>query len=127
MRTRHSVLALALLIVLSGISACKRKVTTTVSTTGDIELSPYHTPDIYVFEGQVLRVRPSSGDLTLTFDQGLCTESGPVRGTPDHAAVCTIAKQDFRGRDSIKYTLTVAGSDGVPYNVYVKPCKGCIP
>ena len=50
MRTRHSVLALALLIVLSAISGCKRKVTTSVSTTGDIELSRYHTPVIYVYQ-----------------------------------------------------------------------------
>ena len=126
MRTRHSVLALALLIVLSGISACKRKVTTTVSTTGDIELSSYHTPDIYVFEGQVLRVRPSSGDLTLTFDQGLCKESAPVPGTPDKPAVCTIADQTFQDDNPNKYRLTVSGSDGVSYQVnVVKRCIGC--
>ena len=46
MRTRYSVPALALLIVLSAISGCKR-VTTSVSTTGDIELTRYHTPVIY--------------------------------------------------------------------------------
>jgi hypothetical protein len=125
MRTRHSVLALALLIVLSAISGCKRNVTISVSTTGDIELSPYHTPVIYVYPDQVLRWRPSSGDLTLTFDQGLCKESGPVHGTPQEPAVCTIAKQTFHGDEPNIYTLTVSGSDGVPYRVSVKPCKGC--
>ena len=79
MRTRHSVLALALLFVLSAISGCKRKPTT--SDHHRFELTPYHTPVIYVYEGQVLRLRPSSGAVTLTFDQGLCKESGPVPGT----------------------------------------------
>jgi hypothetical protein len=125
MRTRHSVLALALLIVLSAISGCERKVTTSIFTTGDIELSPYHTPIIYVYPGQVLRWRPTSGDLTLTFDQGLCKESGPVHGTPQEPAVCTIAKQNFHGDEPNIYTLTVSGSDGVPYRVSVKPCKAC--
>jgi hypothetical protein len=126
MRTRHSVLALALLIVLSAISGCKRKVTTSVSTTGDIELSRYHTPVIYVYPGEVLRWRPSSGVVTLTFDQGLCKESGPVPGTPEKPAVCTIADQTFQDDNPNKYTLTVSGSQGVSYQVNVaKRCIGC--
>ncbi|MFL6304792.1 MAG: hypothetical protein ACJ72H_14760 [Candidatus Sulfotelmatobacter sp.] len=124
MRIRHSVSVLALLLILSAISGCKRLVTTSVSTSGDIELSPYHTPVIYAYEGQVLKFHPSSGALTLTFDQGLCKESGPVHGTHDQPAVCTIAKQTFQDDNPNKYTLTVSGSDGVPYIVYVKPCTG---
>jgi hypothetical protein len=125
MGTRHSVLALALLIVLSAISGCRREVTTTVSSTGDIELSAHHTPVISVYEGQVLRWHPSTGAIVLTFDQGLCTESGPVHGTPDHAAVCTIAKQKAFDDDKPNtYTLTVSGSDGVVYQVDVKRCTG---
>jgi hypothetical protein len=116
MRIRHSVSALALLLILSAISGCKRQVT--------IELSPYHTPVIYVYEGQVLELHPSTGVMALAFDQGLCKESGPLRGTPDHAAVCTIAKQTFNGDKPNIYTLTVSGSDGVTYPVYVKPCTG---
>jgi hypothetical protein len=116
MRTRHSVLALALLLVLSAISGCKRQV--------NIELTPFHTPVIYVYEGQVLKFHPSSGDMTLTFDQRLCEESGPLHATLDHAAMCTIAKQTFRDDKPNIYTLTVSGSDGVTYQVYVKPCTG---
>jgi hypothetical protein len=117
MVTRHSVLALALLSVLSAISGCKRQV--------NIELSRYHTPVIYVYEGQVLKLHPSSGVMALTFDKGLCKESGPVRGiTPDHAAVCTIPEQTFNDDKPNIYTLTVSGSDGVSYEVYVKPCTG---
>jgi hypothetical protein len=117
MVTRHSVLALALLFVLSAISGCKRQV--------DIKLSRYHTPVIYVYEGQVLTLRPSTGVIALTFDKGLCEESGPVRDiTPDHAAVCTIPKQIFHDDKPNIYTLTVSGSDGVSYEVYVKPCTG---
>jgi hypothetical protein len=117
MRTRHSVLALALLFVLSAISGCKRQVT--------IELSRFHTPVIDVHEGQVLVLRSSSGAVTLTFDQGLCKETGPVRGTPDQPAQCTIAKQTFKGDEKKNtYTLTVSGSDGIPYQVNVTPCRG---
>jgi hypothetical protein len=117
MRILHSVSALALLLVLSAIAGCERQVT--------IELSPYHTPVIYVCEDQVLKLHPSKNVMALTFDEGLCKESGPVRGiTPDHAAVCTIAKQTFNGRKSINYTLTVSGSEEVTYIVNVKPCTG---
>lgn len=126
MRTRHSVLTLALLIVLSAISGCKREVTTSVSITGDIELSPFHTPVIYVYEGQILRWHPTSGVVTLTFDQGLCKETGPLHGTSEQAAECTIAKQNFHDDKPNIYTLTVSGSAGVTYQIYVKPCKGCI-
>ena len=104
MGTRHSVLALALLFVLSAVSGCKREVTTSVSSTGDIELSPSHTPIITVYEGQVLRLHPTTGAIVVTFDQGLCTESGPVHGTPDQPAVCTIAKQ--KAFDDDKPNLT---------------------
>ena len=120
MRTRHSVLALALLIVLSAISGCKPQPEKT------IELTKYHTPVIYVYPGQVLRWRPSSGVVTLTFDQGLCKESGPVPGTPEKPAVCTIADQTFQDDNPNKYTLTVSGSQGVSYQVNVaKHCIGC--
>jgi hypothetical protein len=128
MRTRHSVLALALLIVLSAISGCavKRRVATSVSDTGVIELTPYHTPIIYIFAGQVLKWRPNSGAITLTFDQGLCKESAPVPGTPDRPAVCTIADQTFQNDKPNIYKLTVSGSDGVSFQVnVVKPCTGC--
>ena len=85
MRIRHSVSALALLFVLSAIPGCKRQV--------DIELSPYHTPVIYVLEGQVLNVHSKSSVVTLTFDKpGLCKETGLLRGTPEQPAICTIAK-----------------------------------
>jgi hypothetical protein len=116
MITRHSVLALALLVVLLAIFGCKRQV--------DIELNRYHTPVIYVNEGKVLKVRPSSGALTLTFEKGLCKESGPVHGTPEQAAVCTIANQTFTGDKPNIYTLTVSGSEGVQYEVNVKRCTG---
>ena len=116
MVTRHSGLALALLFVLLATSGCKRQV--------DIELSRYHTPVIYVNEGQVLKVRPSSGALTLTFEKGLCKESGPVHGTPEQPAVCTIANQTFNGDKPNIYTLTVSGSEGVQYEVNVKRCTG---
>ncbi|HTF70998.1 MAG TPA: hypothetical protein VK638_50865 [Edaphobacter sp.] len=119
MRIRHSVSALALLLVLSAISGCKRQVT--------IELSRYHTPVIYVYEGQLLELHPSTGVMTLTFDKGLCKESGPVRGTADHAAVCTIPKQTFNDDKPNIYTLTVSGSDGVSYEVNVKRCTGLCP
>ena len=66
MGTRHSILALALLFVLSAISGCRREVKTSVSTTGDIELSAHHTPVIYVYEGQVLRWHPTTGAIVLT-------------------------------------------------------------
>lgn len=122
---RHSVSVLALLLILSAISGCKRQVTTSVSTAGDIELSPYHTPIIYVYEGQVLRWRPSSGAVAVTFDQGLCKESGPLHGTHDQPAVCTIAKQTFDDDKPNIYTLTVSGSDAVQYQIYVKRCIGC--
>jgi hypothetical protein len=119
MSTRHSVLALALLFVLSAISGCKRQVT--------IELSRYLTPIIYAHEGQVLVWRPSSGVVTLTFDKGLCKETGPLRGTPDQPAECTIAKQIFNDKRPNIYTLTVSGPQGSadpPYEVYVKRCTG---
>ena len=119
MRIRHSVSALTLLLILSAISGCKPQPEKT------IELTKYHTPVIYVYEGQVIKFHPSEGDLTLTPDQGLCTESGPVHGTPDRPAVCTIARQTFHGDEPNKYKLTVSGSDGVSYQVAVKPCKGC--
>jgi hypothetical protein len=128
MRTRHSVLALALLIVLSAISGC-RQAATSVTDKGDIELSSYHTPIIYIFAGQVLTWHPSrnSGAITLTFDQGLCKETGPLHGTPDRSAVCTtIADQTFRNHEPNKYKLTVSGSDEVSFEVnVVKPCTGC--
>ena len=119
MRIRHSVSALALLLVLSAISGCKRQVT--------IELSRYHTPVIYVFEDQVLELHPSTGIMTLTFDKGLCKESGPLRGTADHAAVCTIPKQTFNDDKPNIYTLTVSGSDEASYEVRVMRCKGLCP
>jgi hypothetical protein len=124
MRIRHSVTALALLMILSAISGCKR-VTTSVSTTGDIELSRYHTPVITVYEGQVLKFHPSSdsGDITVTFDKGLCEESAPVHGSPAQPARCTVAKQTNRTNPT-RYTLTVSGSDGIPYVVIAKPCTG---
>jgi hypothetical protein len=116
MVTRHSVLALSLLFVLSAISGCKRQVA--------IELSRYHSPVIYVNEGQVLKMRPSSGALTLTFDKGLCKESGPVHGSPEQPAVCTIANQTFDGDKPKIYTLTVSGSEAVQYEINVKRCTG---
>jgi hypothetical protein len=119
MNTRHSVLALASLFVLSAICGCKRR-----KRQVNIKLTPYHTPVIYVLEGQVLRVRPTEGVLTLTPERGLCKESGPVRGTRDQPAECTIANQTFDDDKPNKYTLTVSGSDEVIYQVYVKPCTG---
>ena len=118
MVTRHSVLALALLFVLSAISGCKRQV--------DIELSRYHTPVIYVYEGQVLKLHPPKDSvLTLTFDKpGLCNETGLLRGTADQPAQSTIAKQTFHDNEPNIYYLTVSGSDGVTYPVQVKPCTG---
>ncbi len=121
MRIRHSVLALALLFVLSAISGCKRQV--------DIELNPNHLPTIYVYEGQVLKVRPSKSDLTFTLasQQGLCKESGPMRGTREQPPVCTIAKQSFDDDKPNTYTLTVSGSEPTTYNVNVFPCTGFCP
>jgi hypothetical protein len=130
MRTRHSVLALALLIVLSAISGCKRKVRTTPATltnptTIEFELSPYHTPIINIYDNQVLSWRPVSGAVTVTFDQGLCKESGPLHGTHDQPAVCTIARQTYQDDNPNPYKLTISGSEAVQYQVYVKRCIGC--
>jgi hypothetical protein len=130
MRTRHSVLALALLIVLSAISGCRQEVsktptTLTNPTTIEFELSPSHTPIINVFDNQVLSFRPVSGAVTVTFDQGLCRESGPLPGSHDAPAVCTIAPQTYKDGNPNTYTLTVSGSDGVQYQVDVKHCIGC--
>ena len=122
MRTRHSVSALALLFVLSAISGCKRQV--------DLEFTPNHTPPIYVLEGQVLKLRPRTGALTLTVDkEGLCEKSGFVPGgSTDQPAQCTIAKQKtFNGDEPNKYNLTVSGSDGATYEVNVIPCTGFCP
>jgi hypothetical protein len=130
MRTRHSVLALALLIVLSAISGCKQEVRTTPATltnptTIEFELSPYHTPIITVYDNQVLSWRPVSGAVTVTFDQGLCKESGPLHGTHDQPAVCTIARQTYQDDNPNPYKLTISGSEAVQYQVYVKRCIGC--
>jgi hypothetical protein len=122
MPIRHLVSALALLSVLSAISGCKRQV--------NIELSGHLTPIIYVHEGQVINWRPSSGVVTLTFDKGLCKESGPLRGTQDQPAQCSIAKQNFRDKKKPNiYTLTVSSPDGnvdpsATYQVNVKSCGG---
>jgi hypothetical protein len=124
MRTRHSVLALAFLIVLSAISGCKREVPP-IQRTIEFELSPYHTPIINAYDNQVLSWRPVSGAVTVTFDQGLCKESGPLHGTHDQPAVCTIARQTYQDDNPNRYTLTISGSDGVQYQVYVKRCIGC--
>jgi hypothetical protein len=130
MRTRHSVLALALLIVLSAISGCKQEVRTTPATltnptTIEFELSPYHTPIITVYDNQVLSWRPVSGAVTVTFDQGLCKESGPLHGTHDQPAVCTIARQTYQDDNPNPYKLTISGSEPVQYQVLVKRCIGC--
>jgi hypothetical protein len=130
MRTRHSVLALALLIVLSAISGCKQEVRTTPATltnptTIEFELSPYHTPIITVYDNQVLSWRPVSGAVTVTFDQGLCKESGPLHGTHDQPAVCTIARQTYQDDNPNPYKLTISGSEAVQYQVLVKRCIGC--
>jgi hypothetical protein len=130
MRTRHSVLALALLIVLSAISGCKQEVLTTPTTltnptTIEFELSPYHTPIINVYDNQLLSWRPVSGAVTVTFDQGLCKESGPLHGTHDQPAVCTIARQTYQDDNPNTYKLTISGSEEVQYRVYVKRCIGC--
>jgi hypothetical protein len=130
MRTRHSVLALALLIVLSAISGCKQEVRTTPATltnptTIEFELSPYHTPIINIYDNQVLSWRPVSGAVTVTFDQGLCKESGPLHGTHDQPAVCTIARQTYQDDNPNPYKLTISGSEAVQYQVYVKRCIGC--
>jgi hypothetical protein len=127
MRTRHSVLALALLIVLSAISGCKVSTPTTLRnpTTIEFELSPSHTPIINVYDNQVLSFRPKSGAVTVTFDQGLCRESGPQPGSHEAPAICTIAPQTYKDGNPNSYTLTISGSDGVQYQVYVKRCIGC--
>jgi hypothetical protein len=127
MLTRHSVLALALLIVLSAISGCVSKTPTTLTnpTTIEFELSPSHTPIITVYDNQVLSFRPKSDAVTVTFDQGLCKESSPLHGTHDAPAECTIAPQTYKDGNLNTYTLTVSGSDGVQYLVYVKHCIGC--
>jgi hypothetical protein len=127
MVTRHSVLALTLLFVLSAISGCKPEAEKTLNMTR------YLTPAIYIQEGQVLKLRPSRGDVvTLTFEKGLCKESGPVRSTFDQPAGCTIAQQTFDGDKPKTYTVTVSRPDGSadpPYEVDVvqkmtKPCTG---
>jgi len=136
MRTRHSVLALALLIVLSAISGCRQEAPTTPTTrttpttltnptTIEFDLSPYHTPIINVYDDQVLQFRPSDSAVTVTFDQGLCKESGPLHGTPVQPAVCTIARQTYQDDKANTYKLTISGSDGVQYQVNVKHCIGC--
>jgi|SRR5690242_4744873 len=132
MRTRHSVLALALLIVLSTISGCRTTTPGTLRnpTTIEFELSPSHTPIIYVYDNQVLQFRPVSGTVTLTFDDRdaehrLCKESSGLRGTHDAPAVCTIERQTYNDKDPNMYTLTISGSDAVQYQVYVKRCIGC--
>ena len=123
---RYSVFALALLFVLSAISGCKPEAEKT------LDMTDYLTPVIYIQEGQVLKLRPSSGVVTLTFGKGLCTESGPVRSTHEQPAGCTIAQQTFDGDKPKTYTLTVSRPDGSadpPYEVHVvqkkvKPCTG---
>jgi hypothetical protein len=127
MRTRHSVLAFALLTVLSAISGCKRTTPTTLTnpTTIEFELSPSHTPVIDVYDNQRLSFRPKSGAVTVTFDQRLCKESSPLHGTHDQSAVCTIAPQTYNDGNPNTYTLTISGSDGVQYQVDVKHCVGC--
>jgi hypothetical protein len=128
MRTRHSVLALALLSVLSAISACKQKATTTPTpfpTTVELELNLSHIPNIHVYDDEVLSFRPVSGNVTVTFDQGLCRESSPLTGTHDAPAQCTIAPQTYKDDNPNIYNLTISGSNAVQYQVYVKHCVGC--
>ncbi len=127
MRTRHSVLAFALLTVLSAISGCKHETPTTLTnpTTIEFELSPSHTPIINIYDNQVLSWRPVSGAVTVTFGQGLCKESSPLHGTHEQPAVCTIARQTYNDDNPNSYTLTISGSDGVQYQVDVKHCIGC--
>ena len=125
MVTRHSVLALTLLFVLSAISGCKEAEKT-------LTMTKYLTPVILIQEGQVLKLRPSSGTVTLTFEKGLCKESGPMLSTFEKPAGCTIDQQTFDGDKPKSYTVTVSRPDGSadpPYQVDVvqykpKPCTG---
>jgi len=128
---RPSIAALAVLLVFSTISGCKKVKT--------FELSPGLTPIIHVRERDVLIWKPSS-DLNLTkvrvivtAEKGLCEETGPFELTRDKAVKCTILKQDFRDDQEKEkgklYTYTIESREGsadpsVTYYVYVKPCTG---
>jgi hypothetical protein len=122
MRTRHSVSALAVLLLLSAISACKKQQRVTT-----LELRNL-TPILVVYEGQVLEWEPEnqSSSVTVTLPVGLCEGlSGPVNATHSRPAQCTIAKQGIRD-DEVKtyaYTLSSAGGSGDP-EVLVKRCTG---
>jgi hypothetical protein len=132
MRIRPSISALALLLVFSTISGCKKVTTTT------FEVSPHLTPVIHVREGDVLIWKPSSDldllkvTVTVTAEKGLCKETDQFRLTQDKTVQCTILKQNFRDENEKEkgklYTLTILSGEGAAdptYDVYVKPCKGC--
>jgi hypothetical protein len=129
---RPSIAALAVLLVFSTISGCKKVKT--------FELSPGLTPIIHVRERDVLIWKPFSDldlakvTVTVTAEKGLCEEPGPFRLTGDKPVQCTILKQSFRDeREKEKgkiYTLTIQSREGaadpsVTYEVAVRPCKGC--
>jgi ABC-type oligopeptide transport system substrate-binding subunit len=121
MGTRHSVSALAVLLLLLAISACKKQRVTT------LELRNL-TPILVVYEGQVLEWEPESqsSSVTVTLPVGLCEGlSGAVNATHNRPAQCTIAKQNIR-EDEVKtytYTLSIAGGGGDP-EILVKRCTG---
>jgi ABC-type oligopeptide transport system substrate-binding subunit len=123
MSTRHSVSALAVLLLLLAISACKKQQRVTT-----LELRNL-TPILVVYEGQVLKWEPESqiGSVTVTLPVGLCEGlSGPVNATHNRPAQCTIAKQNIRDDESKTYTYNLSSPGGsADPDVLVKRCIGC--
>jgi ABC-type oligopeptide transport system substrate-binding subunit len=122
MSTRQSVSAVAVLLLLSAVSACKKQQRITT-----LELRNL-TPILVVYEGQVLQWEPESqsSSVTVTLPVGLCEGlSGPVNATHNRPAQCTIAKQNIRDDESKTYTYTLSGTGGGDPDVVVKRCIGC--
>jgi ABC-type oligopeptide transport system substrate-binding subunit len=122
MSTRQSVSAVAVLLLLSAISACKEQPRTTT-----LELRNL-TPILVVYEGQVLKWEPESqsSSVTVTLPVGLCEGlSGPVNATHNRPARCTIAKQNIRDDESKTYTYTLSGTGAGDPDLLVKRCLGC--
>jgi hypothetical protein len=134
MRIRQAVSALAVLLPLLAISACKKQqqpqqrpqqLQQRVTT---LELRNL-TPIPVVYEGQLLKWEPESqsASVTVTIPAGLCDGlSGNVTATHDQPAQCTIARQDMGDNESKTYTYTLssAGATSDP-DVLVKRCIGC--
>jgi hypothetical protein len=122
MSTRQSVSAVAVLLLLSAISACKTQPRVTT-----LELRNL-TPILVVYEGQVLKWEPESqnSSVTVTLPVGLCERlSGPVNATHNRPVQCTIAKQNIRDDESKTYSYTLSGTGGSDPDLVVKRCLGC--